>query len=169
MLKTSTTEQLCVKELVDKLKIHLSELGYSPHTIERLDAEWRERIAFSSAQYIRTFTMELGRAFIWDCRGFRIGDKDSSANVTRAIHMLADFEQYGMVFKQSRGHIKGFSVEFKVLFEGFLEYLHKTGISDGSIVTWRSRLFRFEQFLQKKGISTLNRLKPKTFLLMSNP
>jgi len=103
--------------------------------------------------------MELGRAFVWDWYGSVLGDKDTSHNVNRAIHMLADFEQYGMVFKQSSVTLKGFSEGYKSLFEGFLEHLRKTGTAEGSIGTWKSRLFRFEYFLQNKNITSFSEIE----------
>jgi len=153
MVKTRTMEQKSIKELVDGVKVHLAELGYKPSSIARLDAEWQKLIEYADARGISIFTMELGRAFVWECCGSKLGDVDTSHNVNRAVHMLADFEQYGMVFKQSSATIKGFSEEYGELFNGFLEHLRQCGFVEGSIRTWRGRLFRFEYFLQNNGIT----------------
>lgn len=153
MAKTRTMERKSIRELVDEVQVHLVELGYQPSSIARLDAEWKKLIEYADAHGTCIFTMELGRNFVWDCCGSRLGDVDTSHNINRAIHMLADFEQYGMVFKQSSATLKGFSEGYKVLFEGFLDHLRKTGTADGSIRTWRGRLFRFEYFLQNNGVT----------------
>jgi len=154
MEKTGVAGRKSMRELVQEAKIHLSELGYQTSTIARLDAEWKKLIGYADTHGSETFTMELGRAYVWDCCGSVLGDVDTAHNINRAIHMLADFEQYGMVFKQSSATIKGFSVEYKELFEGFLKHLHKAGFAEGSIRTWKARLFRFEYFLQNSGVAT---------------
>ncbi len=73
--------------------------------------------------------------------------------------MLDDYLQYGMVFKQSSITLKGFSPVYKDLFEGFLNHLRQKQVSENSIRTWRSRLFRFEYFLIQSGIERFNQLQ----------
>lgn len=161
MSTTCTMEQKSIRELVSEVKVHLAELDYRPSSIARLDAEWQKLIVYADAKDFSTFTMELGRSFVWECCGSRLGDVDTSHNVNRAIHMLADFEQYGMVFKQSSVTIKGFSEEYRELFEGFLEHLRQCGFAKGSIRTWRGRLFRFEYFLQNNGVTNFGQIEEK--------
>jgi site-specific recombinase XerD len=150
-----------IRELVDDLNYHLPEIDYRPSTIERLNADWKKLIAYADTRGIEVFTMELGRAFVWDECGSILGDKDTAHTLNRAIHMLADFEQYGMVFKQSSATLKGFSDEYRQLFEGFLEHLSKTGTADGSIATWKGRLFRFEYFLLSSGVMDFHQIEPQ--------
>jgi len=159
MSKVISMERKSIRELVDELNHHLPEIDYRPATIARLNADWDKLIAYADAQGIETFTMELGRAFVWDVCGSILGDKDTSHNVNRAIHMLSDFEQYGMVFKQSSATLKGFLEEYRLLFEGFLEHLRKIGTAEGSIGTWRGRLFRFEYFLHNSGVTSFDQIE----------
>jgi site-specific recombinase XerD len=73
--------------------------------------------------------------------------------------MLADFQRYGMIFKQSSLTLKGFSDEYRPLFETFLEYLRKQGLCDNSIVTWRGRLFRLEYFLLNRTLERFEQIE----------
>ena len=148
-----------IRELVDGLNDHLPKINYQPTTVARLNAEWKKLIEYADAKDTDVFSIELGRAFVWEWCGSILGDKDTSQNVNRAIHMLADFDRYGMVFKQSSMTLKGFSKAYKLLFEGFLEHLRKTGTAEGSIPTWKSRLFRLEYFLQNNGISEFKQIE----------
>ena len=144
---------------VDELKLHLAELGYSESTILRLDATWKELIVYCEAHQTTEFTVDLERRFVWERYGADLGDRDISQNVSRAIHMLDDYLQYGMVFKQSSITLKGFSPAYKELFEGFLDSLRQNQVAEGSIRTWRSRLFRFEYFLLESGIEHFHLLE----------
>ena len=56
-----------------------------------------------------------------------------------------------MIFKQSSLTLKGFSNEYKPLFEEFFDYLRKQGLCDNSIITWRGRLFCLEYFLLNRN------------------
>lgn len=148
-------------KVADELKLHLAELDYSESTILRLDATWKELIEYCEAHKPLEFTIDFERRFVWERYGAVLGDKDASQNVNRAIHMLDDYLQYGMTFKQSSITLKGFSLPYRDLFEGFLNYLRKNDVAEGSIQTWKSRLFRFEYFLQQSGVECFNQLELK--------
>ncbi len=144
---------------ISKLKLHLAELNYSESSILRLDATWKELIVYCEAHQTTEFTVELEREFVWERYGADLGDRDVSQNVSRAIHMLDDYLQYGMVFKQSSITLKGFSPAYKDLLEGFLDHLRQSQVAESSIRIWRSRLFRFEYFLLQSGIENFNQLE----------
>ncbi len=144
---------------ISKLKLHLAELSYSESSILRLDATWKELIVYCEKHQAAEFTVDLEREFVWERYGGDLGDRDVSQNVSRAIHMLDDYLQYGMVFKQSSITLKGFSPAYKDLFEGFLDHLRQSQVAESSIRTWRSRLFRFEYFLLQSGIENFNQLE----------
>ena len=148
-----------IRELVEAINAHLPTIGYKPSTIERNNSEWKRLIQYADSKGISTFSMELGRNYAWECRGHRLGEKDSCHCLNRAIHMLSDFAQYGMVFKQSSITLKGFTTPYKNLFEGFLEQLRKNGSAEKSIPTWRSRLFRLEYFLLNNGITQFSEIE----------
>ena len=148
-----------LRKTISKLKSHLAELGYSESTILRLDATWKELIVYCEAYQATEFTVDLERRFVWERYSADLGDRDISQNVSRAIHMLDDYLQYGMVFKQSSITLKGFSPAYKELFEGFLDSLRQNQVAEGSIRTWRSRLFRFEYFLLESGIEHFHLLE----------
>lgn len=149
----------CMGEVITKLKLHLAELGYSERTISRLDAVWKELIVYCQDQVPFEASTDLGRRFVWDRYGFVLGEKDASHNVNRAVHMLEDYLQYGMIFKQSTATLKGFSPAYRDLFEGFLNHLRQDQVAEGSIRTWRGRLFRFEYFLLRSGVFHFNQLE----------
>ena len=159
MENSCSKQQKSIRDLVLGLNRHLPDIDYRPSTIARLNAEWDKLIAYADACGVEEFSMELGRTFVWEICGAILGDKDTSHNVNRAIHMLADFEQYGTVFRQSKETLKKFSPEFESLFESYLDYLRKTGTAEGSIRTWRGRLFRFDSFLRNSGINNFREIE----------
>ena len=148
-----------LEKVLNELKLHLIELGYSESTILRLNATWKELVTYCKIHEASEFTVNLEREFVWERYGADLGDRDISQNVSRAIHMLDDYLKFGIVFKQSSITLKDFSPAYKDLFEGFLNYLRQNQIAENSIRTWRSRLFRFEYFLLQSGIEYFHQLK----------
>lgn len=148
-----------VKQVIAGLKEQLIGLGYQPATILRYDAVWSKFVEYCTQNDMEVFTLEAGQQFVWERYGSQLGDEDTSHNVNRAMMMLDDFQRYGVVYGRSKNRIKEFSENFKGLFEGFLEHLRQENVSDGSIRTWKSRLFRFEHFLMENGIETFSELK----------
>lgn len=159
MKQDQDTKKLGIKDLILEAKSHLTQIGYRPRTIERLDAVWQKLAVYCNLQGLSTLTAELGRSFVWERYGSVLGEPDTSHNVNRAVHLLLDYQKFGMVFKQSSMTIKGFWEPYRELFEGFLEHLHQEGVADGSIRTWRSRLFRLEYFLENSGVTCFSKIE----------
>lgn len=163
--------------VVTQLKAKLEELKYSESTISRLDSVWRNFAQYWNNNPGLGFSVEVMDQFIAHRYGYALGDKDRAHNIRRAMNMLWDFSQFHTVFKQSSLNLDGFSTGFAAAFEGFLSHLVKSGYAEGSIVTFRSRLFQFEAFLLDRGVicvkdirnehltaytETLKRFSPKT-------
>lgn len=159
MKNTGNMRNENISELIELLYAHLKELEYSEATILTNKSILGRFERYADSKNETMFTIELGREFVQAEFGHLLGERDCSHNVNRAIHMLADFQRYGMIFKQSSLTLKGFSNEYKPLFEAFLEYLRKQGLCDNSIVTWRGRLFRLEYFLLNRGVERFEQIE----------
>lgn len=153
------TNSKSISQIIESLKSQMISLGYRQATIERYDAVWRGLIAFCNENYGGKFTLEAGRFYVWSKYGLQLGDADTSHNVNRAIMLIDDFQTYGVVYGCSRNHIKQFSEKYNNLFTGFLEYLKADNVAEGSIKTWKSRLFRLEHFLLESGLDEFNQVE----------
>ena len=87
-----------------------------------------------------------------DHYGYCLGEKHASFVVNRALYMLSDFIEYGMIFRQSSNLGQSFTPGYKELFESFLVHLKRRNMAEGSIKSWRSRLFKLEHFLVDSGV-----------------
>lgn len=138
--------------LVAQLTERLQKMGYSQYTLERMNSVWRHLIPYTEIHDSGHFSMTLARQFVEEHYGLFLGDRDASHNIHRAIHILSDFQRFGIVFQRSQVTLKGFSHQYRDVFEGFLSHLHKAGFAKQSVQTWRSRLFRLEYFLKSQGV-----------------
>lgn len=148
-----------IHDLVDKVIEQLESMGYSPATTARLNFVWKKFLEYCDTNGITDLTVEVSRKFVLEEFGSVLGDKDACHNTNRAMHMLIDYWNFGMIFKQSSMTLKGFSSGFADLFNGFLADLESRGYAKSSICTWRGRLFRFEYFLIERGVEKFNQIE----------
>lgn len=148
-----------IQELVSGLTEHLEQIGYRPSSLKTYGGILERLQDYCAARRgTETFTMDLGREFVQDCYGAVLGERDRLQNISRAVHMLADFQRFGMVFKQQNVRRNGFSPEYTQLFERFLESRRKSGIASSSVAKYRNFLFRFERFLKDRGVDHFHRV-----------
>jgi site-specific recombinase XerD len=150
---------LGIKDLIEMLSKHMHELGYSPAVLSRYTVIFRKLHEYFSANNIEKFSVEAGRQFIWEECGTLLDDDYYSGHVKRAVYVLSDFQRYGMIFKQSAETLKEFTPELKPLFENFLVVVRKSGIVESSVKRYRSHMFRFEYFLNNRGIFHFNQVE----------
>jgi Site-specific recombinase XerD len=140
-----------ISHLIDRM----DERGYSKSTIDRLNSVWQNFDAYWATQPHKEFCLQAISEFMSFRYGCRLGDKDASHNITRAMCMLWDYACYGEIFKQSSINARGFSSEYQSAFNGFMDFLEHSGYSDGTLSTLRSQLFQFDEFLQNRNISSI--------------
>lgn len=148
-----------VKELAARLSVHLGELGYSESSLKTYGSLLSRFVEYCDENSIGEFTIQAGRDFIWERCGIVLGENDRGKNICRAIHMLSDFQRFGMVFKQHNIRREGFSPEYDPLFTDFLAILKKNGLADGTLQSYRGMLFRLEYYLKNRGVTCFGLLE----------
>ena len=58
-----------LEKVLNELKLHLIELGYSESTILRLNATWKELVTYCKIHEASEFTVNLEREFVWERYG----------------------------------------------------------------------------------------------------
>ena len=101
MKETKSTPAADIRELVTAVKAQMSGLGYSQYTIDRMDAVWKNLASYCEEHNDGLLTAESARCFVWDLYGAVLGEKDTSQNVNRAVHILLDFQQFGIRWMDS--------------------------------------------------------------------
>ncbi len=159
MNETTNTTTASVRQLIGAVKEQMAQLSYKPSSVERMDDVWRNLAVYCEQHTNGVLTDESAQGFVLDVYGGVLGEKRALYHVNRAIHMLQDFQKFGIIFKRSRATLKVFSEAYDSLFESFLEDLRKDGFSEGTIKTWRGQLFRFEHFLVSNGIDSFDQIE----------
>ena len=155
-----TTEQgLPVAGLASAVLAEMKELGYAESSLNTYRSIFDKMTAYFEDKGIGTFSLEQGHAFVLDYCGDRLNDDKTFKNYFRAIHMAGDYQRYGMIFRQTQAGKKDFTEGFKPLADSFLDSLAKTGrTADGTLYSYRKKLFRFEGFLLDRGVDSISKV-----------
>ena len=155
-----TTEQgLPVAGLASTVLAEMKKLGYAESSLNTYRSIFDKMTAYFEDKGIGTFSLEQGHAFVLDYCGDRLNDDKTFKNYFRAIHMAGDYQRYGMIFRQTQAGKKDFTEGFKPLADSFLDSLAKTGrIADGTLYSYRKKLFRFEGFLLDRGVDSISKV-----------
>jgi site-specific recombinase XerD len=148
-----------VRELADALRSHLGELGYRPSSLKTYGCILSRFVEYCEERNIEKHSIQTGRDFVWEQCGSVLGENNRSKSVNRTMHILTDFQRYGMIFRQHNVRLEGFSAGYESLFESFLASIQKRGIVANSVRKYRNFLFRLEYFLEQRGIEQFNQLE----------
>lgn len=155
MLNPEMTKAMTIRELTAALDDQMREFGYAKSSLKTYRGICAKIVHYFEEQNVERFNIDLGQKFIVEYGGDRYGTNGALKNYCRAVHMLSDLQQYGMVFKQTPGAKKEFSSGFRSLFEAFVQYNRNRGIAEDSVRHLRWVLRRFEDYLLNRGVHVL--------------
>lgn len=152
MLNPETAQTMTVRELAAALDGQMREFGYAESSLKTYRGICAKIVRYFEERDVERFDVNLGQKFIVEYGGDRYGTNGELKNYCRAVHMLSDLQQYGMVFKQTPGAKKEFSPGFRPLFDEFVQYNRNRGIAEDSIRHLRGVLSRFGDYLLNRGV-----------------
>lgn len=155
MLNPEMTKTMTIRELTAALDDQMREFGYAESSLKTYQGICAKIVHYFEEQNVERFNVDLGQKFIVEYGGDRYGTNGALKNYCRAVHMLSDLQQYGMIFKQTPGTKKEFSSGFRSLFETFIQHNRNRGIAEDSVRHLRRVLIRFEDYLLNRGVHVL--------------
>lgn len=152
MLNPEITKTMTVRELATALDEQMREFGYAESSLKTYRCICARIVQYFEEQDVERFNVDLGQKFIVEYIGDHYGAKGTLKNYCRAVRMLSDLQQHGMVFKQTLWPKKEFSPGFRSLYEAFVQYNRNRGIAEDSVRHLRWVLARFEDYLLNRGV-----------------
>lgn len=159
MLNPETAKTMTVRELAAALDGQMREFGYAESSLKTYRGICAKIVHYFEEHGVERFNVDLGQKFIVEYGGDRYGTNGDLKNYCRAVHMLSDLQQYGMVFKQTPGAKKEFSPGFRSLFDEFIQYNRNRGIAEDSVRHLRWVLARFEDYLLNREVHTFREVE----------
>lgn len=159
MLNPETAKTMTVRELAAALDEQMHEFGYAESSLKTYRGICTKLVHYFEERGVEQFNVDLGQKFIVEYGGDRYGTNGAFKNYCRAVHMLSDLQQYGMIFKQTPGAKKEFSPDFRPLFDDFVKHNRNRGIAEDSIRHLRWVLTRFEDYLLSRSVHTFREVE----------
>ena len=159
MLNPEITRLMTVRELAAELEGQMREFGYAKSSINTYRGIFTKIVHYFEERGTERFNVDLGQKFIVEYGGDRYGTNGALKNYCRAVHMLSDLQQYGMIFKQTPGAKKKFSAGFRSLFEEFVQYNRNRAIAEDSVRHLRWVLARLEDYMLNRGVDVFRQVE----------
>ncbi len=159
MLNPEVTRDMKIRELAAALEKQMREFGYAESSLRTYRGICAKIVRYFEERDVEWFDINLGQKFIVEYGGDRYGTNGDLKNYCRAVHMLSDLQQYGMIFKQTPGVKKEFSPGFRPLFDEFVQYNRNRGIAEDSVRHLRWVLTRFEDYLLNRRVAVFRQVE----------
>ena len=155
---------LDIEELTAAVRIAMIKLKYSSATMCIYDCIWEDLKDYCHKNHIKSFSAELADNFAEEVYQYHLGDPCSKKDnfrkktVTRAMQHLMDYQSYGVIFQLSSRDNYSWHDRYKTVFESYLASMINHGYSKSTLITIKSCLAGFQQFLLQKNVVHLRDL-----------
>ena len=142
-------------ELIAATEKELLKLGYQPHQVKLYQRAWRRFRDYSAEHGETAFSEELGAVFLKGIYGWPNDSGKSTSYMryaARAIRVLGDYKQHGVVLRGKRIFYRGWEEYFGETLEAYKRHGAKVGLSTGSVFRIEQVLLKFFEYLQMRGI-----------------
>lgn len=155
--------------LINRTREHLEALKYKPETIRVYECVWNKLAKHQEHETTDTFRVEQGDRFLIETYGFGLltGAKKTDLIKCRAVKMLLDMQNLGIVNKRVLNSKANFPECFAKIFEEYILAKKDGGASKNRLQVERNNLHRFGMYLAEKGandISKIDRIIVNNFL-----
>ncbi len=140
-----------LEPLISALKSEMQKRGYSPVSIMDLERVWMLLAEYASSVPVSQFNEKFRSDFLRAEYGLRMDMEDTMYRANRAMALLTNYANYGVVAGFPKRVKNEFSECYRELLTAFMDGEARRGLAEGSIKSLRSRLFRLNVFLTDKG------------------
>ena len=149
---------MTVTELTEAVIPFIENKNYSKAYIDGLRLVFNRLDQYCVEKDIYTFTTELGQHFLNDCYKVKPGTVSRKfSRAHRAIDMLSDFQQFGVVMIRRRLNRK-FPAQFSQQAEEYLLRMEKDYARPNTVLSHKKSLHKFTDFLDSVGVSIISDL-----------
>lgn len=153
-------------ELVHKVKTELKKARYSELCIRNFVTVWNRLSEYMTRNRQSIFTSKVGMNFLEGEFGITVYQQLAARERrrARAINVLSDYLQHGMVFPRTKQAIRTYHPQFQKVFESYLNKKRADGLAEDTLKSYEIYLSRFSDYLSNRGIRDIRHLDEKTVL-----
>lgn len=154
MKTTISTAEL--NPLISALENEMQKKGYSPLSIQGLKNVWDTLLRYASTVPVTSFNEDFQKEFLQTEYGLRMEQMYTMYRVSRALELLKNYIDFGVVtgVPKRKGH--EINAGYHSLLTAFADSEAQRGLSEGSMKSLWSRLYRLHLFFIDKGADTFS-------------
>lgn len=141
---------------ISALKIEMQKKGYSPLTMRGLENVWDALLRYASTVPATSFDEKFREEFLRAEYGFRMDLEYTMYRVSRALELLKNYIEFGVVTGFSKKSLHEFIDGYRPLMTAFADGEARRGLAEGSMKSLWSRLYRLHLFFIDKGADTFD-------------
>lgn len=141
---------------ISALKIEMQKKGYSLLTMRGLENVWDALLRYASTVPATSFDEKFREEFLRAEYGFRMDLEYTMYRVSRALELLKNYIEFGVVTGFSKKGLHEFINGYRPLMTAFADGEARRGLAEGSMKSLWSRLYRLHLFFIDKGADTFD-------------
>lgn len=144
-----------IVDLIDATEKELLKLGYQPIPVKIYQRIWKRFRNFSAEHGEMAFSEKFGAVFLKETYGWPDESGNNTTymrNAARAIRVLGDFKQHGVILRGKRIFYRGWEEHFGETLNAYKQHGAAVGLSTGSVFRIEQVLQKFFEYLQMRGI-----------------
>lgn len=141
---------------ISALKIEMQKKGYNPLTMRGLENVWDALLRYASTVPATSFDEKFREEFLRAEYGFRMDLEYTMYRVSRALELLKNYIEFGVVTGFSKKGLHEFINGYRPLMTAFADGEARRGLAEGSMKSLWSRLYRLHLFFIDKGADTFD-------------
>lgn len=141
---------------ISALKVEMRKKGYSPQTVRGLENVWDTLLHYASTVPATSFDEEFREAFLRTEYGLRIDLEYTMYRVSRALELLKNYIEFGVVTGLPKRSLHEFSDSYRPLMTAFADGEARRGLAESSMKSLWSRLYRLHLFFIDKGADSFD-------------
>ncbi len=149
------SKALTLTELIDAVIPYLDGKGYTERYVEDIRRVYRHLREYCGQNGISHFTAAVGQRFLRDRYGVALGVKTNRSEVRRAINMLCDYQQFGVILRRTAEKL-AYPVNFARPILAHVAILRESGLSEGTVRNTELSLKRLTQYLDSQGVTSVS-------------
>ncbi|CAM4425969.1 tyrosine-type recombinase/integrase [Paenibacillus alkaliterrae] len=150
-------QKLEINELILKVQGALKEAQYSEMRIAAFFPTWARLTEYMTERNEQILNAKTGLNFLEEAYGITVF-KNLPRNLAicvRAVNVLTDFQQHGMLLAKARRKVHVYHPQFQALFQGYIDKRRTEGHSEDTLQSYAIYLDRFSDYLHSREVKSI--------------
>lgn len=156
-------QKLSLSELINQTRDHLVSLNYTKETLRHYENAWRTLKNYAEERNATNFSMDFGVKFLKTKYNIDLYDRSLKSHprtVRRAVTVLNDYQQHGVIFKRQATRLHRWPEEYEEICETFLDSYANNRLSSRTARIFKAQLEKLTLYLVQNKVKSIANVSP---------